>query len=156
MGLSHTAVTFHKKRKMATEEWERAVKAGKLKKALTSLRPRRRGGPWRVLCDGESFLWSKASAKTCSASKISLWGVPPKSPDLNPVEKFWGWLRRELLLKDLADLKARRAVPGPSVYKARVRAIMASQRANAKAAKFAGDFTRVCKEVIRKKGARVK
>ena len=109
-----------------------------------------------MLCDGESFLWTKASVKACSTSKISLWRVPPKSPDLNPVEKFWGWLRRELLLKDLADLKARRAVPGPSVYKARVRAIMASQRANAKAAKFAGDFTRVCKEVIRKKGARVK
>ena len=105
-------VTFHKKRKMATEEWERAVKAGKLKKALTSLRPRRCGGPWRVLCDGESFLWSKASVKACSANKINLWRVPPKSPDLNPVEKFWAWLRRELLLKDLADLKARRPALG--------------------------------------------
>ena len=149
-------VTFHKKRKMTTEEWERVVKAGKLKKAVTSLRPRRRGGPWRVLCDGESFLWSKASLKACAASKISLWRVPPKSPDLSPVEKFWGWLRRELLVKDLADLKARRAVLGPSGYKARVRAILASKRANLKAGKFAGDFRRVCKEVIRKKGARVK
>ena len=91
-----------------------------------------------------------------SASKMSLWRVPPKSPDLNPVEKFWGWLRRELLIRDLADLKARRAVLGPSAYKARVTAIMKSKKANLKAGKFAGDFRRVCKEVVRKKGARVK
>ena len=65
-----------------------------------------------------------------SASKMSLWRVPPKSPDLNPVEKFWGWLRRELLIRDLADLKARRAVLGPSAYKARVTAIMKSKKAN--------------------------
>ena len=109
-----------------------------------------------MLCDGESFLWPKASVKACSAKKISSWRVPPKSPDLNPVEKFWGWLRRELLVRDLADLKARRAVPGPAAYRARARAIMASKRANLKAAMFAGDFRRACKEVIRKKGARVK
>ena len=45
---------------------------------------------------------------------------------------------------------------GPSAYKARVAAIMKSKKANLKAGKFAGDFRRVCKEVIRKKGARVK
>ena len=91
-----------------------------------------------------------------SASKMSLWRVPPKSPDLNPVEKFWGWLRRELLIRDLADLKARRAVLGPSAYKARVTAIMKSKKANLKAGEFAGDFRRACKEVIRKTGVRVK
>ena len=49
-----------------------------------------------------------------------------------------------------------RAVLGPGGYKARVRAIMASKKAHEKAAKFAGDFRRVCKDVIKKKGARAK
>ena len=37
------------------------------------------------------------------AQKIRLWGVPPKSPDLNPIEMLWGWLRKKLRLMDLAE-----------------------------------------------------
>ena len=82
--------------------------------------------------------------------------MPPKSPDLNPVVKFWGWLRKRLLLKDLAGLQARRPAPAKKAYKARVRSIMRTRLAQAKAQKFASDFRRVCNEAIKKKGARVK
>ena len=52
---------------------------------------------------GESFLRAKVCKAAYLAKKISLWDVPAKSPDLNPVEMFWGWLRRKLRLMALAD-----------------------------------------------------
>ena len=149
-------VTFHGRRKITTDEWVKAVKAKKLKAAILSTNPLRRRGSWRVLCDGEKFLWSRASKKACSDCHVTLWPMPPKSPDLNPVEKFWGWLRKRLLLKDLADLEAGRPALTKKAYKARIRCIMRTRVAQAKARRFAGDFRRVCKEVIKKKGARVK
>ena len=39
---------------------------------------------------------------------IQLWDVPPKSPDLNPIEMFWGWIRKKLRSMDLADLRTKR------------------------------------------------
>ena len=56
-----------------------------------SFRPVRPNGPWVVLCDNESFLSStKCGLPTVyRRAKIRLWHVPPKSPDLNPVEKYW-------------------------------------------------------------------
>ena len=38
--------------------------------------------------------------------------LPPRSPDLSPVEMFWGWVRRQLRLKDLNDLKQKRSAWG--------------------------------------------
>ena len=149
-------VTFHDRRKITTDEWVKAVKAKKLQAAILSTNPMPRRGSWRVLCDGEKFLWSRASKEACADCHVTLWPMPPKSPDLNPVEKFWGWLRKRLLLKDLAGLQARRPAPAKKAYKARVRSIMRTRLAQAKAQKFANDFRRVCKEVIKKKGARVK
>ena len=79
-----------------------------------------------------------------------------EEPRPQPGGQIWGWLRKRLLLKDLADLQARRPAPPKKPYKARVRSIMRTTLAQAKARKFASDFRRVCKEVIKKKGARVK
>ena len=138
---------------MTTDEWVKAVQAKKLQAAILSTNPMRRRGPWRVLCDGENFLWVRASKEACAECHVTLWPMPPKSPDLNPVDKFWGWLRKRLLLKDLADLQARRPALPKKAYKARVRSIMRTTLAQAKARKFASDFRRVCKEVIKKKGA---
>ena len=158
-GIGHggcAVVAFHRRRNITGGEWLKAVKGGKLKKAIASVRPARRHGPWKVVCDGERFLWSKSSRKACADCNVTLWQLPPKSPDMNPVERFWGWLRKQLLLKDLADLQARRPVLSPTAYKARVRGIMRTKMASTRAAKFVGDFRRVCKAVVNKKGARVK
>ena len=77
----------------------------------------------------------------------------PKVPSAftHPTNRLW--LRKRLLLKDFADLQARRPAPPKKAYKARVRSIMRTRLAQANAQKFASDFRRVCKEVIKKKGA---
>jgi len=49
-----------------------------------------------VLCDNESFLEHDTSIKAYRKPRILLLHIPPKSPDLNPVEKFWGWVRKRL------------------------------------------------------------
>ena len=147
-------VTFHEQKKIVTPEWVKVVNAGKLKNAIQSISPVKPRGPWQVLCDGEKFLWTGASEAACAACGVSMWRVPPKSPDLNPIEKYWGWLRKQLRLKDLADMRAKRPVISKLAYKARVRAICDTQKAKHVASKFAGDMRRVCKEVIKKKGQR--
>ena len=72
---------------------------------------------------------------------------------MNPVELFWSWLRRALLAKDLEDLKQGRPTLGKTAFKARVRAICASAKAKRVAAACVGNLHKVCKEVLRLKGA---
>ena len=79
--------------------------------------------------------------------------VPAKSPDLNPIEKFWAWMRKQLRTLDMADLKAGRPVPGKTAYRQRVRNILRSARAQIVAGNFAKGLYNVCKEVERKEGA---
>ena len=98
--------------KTNTEDWSQAVRGGQLTQALRSLNPRRKTGPWTILCDGEAFLRAKDSLAAYRSKKIVLWGVPAKSPDLNPVEKYWSWVRRQMRAMDLADLSAKRPAAG--------------------------------------------
>ena len=111
-------------------------------------RPHRARGPWRVLCDNESFL------KKCAAAhrrvNVHLWHIPPRSPDLNPVEKFWSWLRRQLRMRDLADLRAKRPAIGKTLLKARVRQICSTVAGKRVARNCAAGL--VCQEVARKRG----
>ena len=87
------------------------------------------------------------------ACGVSLWHIPARSPDLNPVEKFWAWLRRALRRLDLHDLKRKRVCLSKIKYLARVRAVCKSLRAQRAAAAYAKGLKNVCKEVIKKKGA---
>ena len=57
---------------------------GKLTRATQALAPVRPRGPWKVLCDNQSFLHTRASKRAMVKA------------DLNPVEKMWTWLRRRL------------------------------------------------------------
>ena len=84
------------------------MREGKLTAVLRFLNPKNKSGPWSILCDAESFLRAKVPMAAYSDKKICLWDVPPKSPDLNPVEMFWGWRRRKLRLMDLPDLHQRK------------------------------------------------
>ncbi|CAE7263888.1 unnamed protein product, partial [Symbiodinium natans] len=143
---------FHKARKFTAEEWCRVVQTGKLQAAITALQPVRRHGPWKVLCDNEAFLHTAASRHAMAAENITLWPVPASSPDLNPVEKFWAWLRRRLRHLDREDLRRKRPPIGMLAFKARVRAVLASQRAQRVASHIAAGFKKTCKEVVAKKG----
>ena len=147
-------VTFHKAKKLNTTEWVNAVKAGRLRTAIASLAPAVGPGPLTYLCDGEPFLHTRASKIAYAADNLKVWQVPPSSPDLNPVEKFWGWLRKQLRSRDLADLSKHRPVLTKNKYKARVKAVCSSAKAHAVAKKFTADLRNVCKEVVAKKGQR--
>ena len=70
-----------------------------------------------------------ASTRSKDAQKVNLWHVPPRSPDLNPIEKFWSWLRRELRKRDLADLVAGRLPLGKMAYRKRIVNICRSAKA---------------------------
>ena len=50
--------------------------------------------------------------------------VHPRSPDLNPVEMYWAWLRKKLRKMDLDDLLAKRPAIQRAGLKTRVRALV--------------------------------
>jgi transposase len=146
-------VLFHDQKKLNAEAWAETVDNGNLTSAIKSLKPRSRNGPWHVLCDNESFLTARDCARAHRAAKIQLWQIPPRSPDLNPVERFWGWLRNRLRARDRADLKAKRPALTKAAYRARVQAICRTKHAQKVAKKFAQVFRKVCEEVVAKQGA---
>lgn len=150
-GCGH--IVFHENKKCTTGEWVDAIRGGALGGLLRRLNPQIKERPWRILCDGEHFLHSKDSQKACDRHSISLWKIPPHSPDLNPIEVFWSWLRRELRRRDLEDCKRKRPALTKAQYTSRVKAILQSRTANRKAANIAKGFRKVCKEVLKKKGA---
>ena len=71
-------------KKTNTEDWCKAVRDGRLTQALRSLNPRRKTGPWTVLCDGEAFLRAKDSLAAYRSKKIVLWGGTCQKPRLEP------------------------------------------------------------------------
>ena len=147
------AIAFHPTKKIQVEEWVAAVSDGKLVDAIKAGNPLLKRGPWRVLCDNEGFMNAKESRAAHRAQKVNLWHVPPRSPDLNPIERFWAWLRRELRKRDLADLMANRPPMGKFAYRKRIVNICRSARARQVAGNCCKALRKVCKEVVLKKGA---
>lgn len=144
-------VIFHERRKLTSEEWiEGAVESGKLVNACKAARPDRTHGPWHVLCDNESFL--RASSTAHRGVGVHLWQIAPRSPDLNPVEKYWSWLRRKLRAMDLADLVAKRIPVSKKGLKDRVKRLVQTTQSSEVGRKCAAGLRRVCLEVKRKKG----
>jgi transposase len=146
-------ILFHASKKCAVEEWVGAVRRGVLGGLLRELSPSIKERPWRVLSDGERFLHSKAAWSACELRHISLWTIPPRSPDLNPIEKFWSWLRRELRRRDLDDYKAKRRCLTKVQYTARVKQVLGTAKAKQAAGNIARGLKKVCQEVAKKKGA---
>ena len=129
------------------------MRDGKATAALRALSPKKKNGPWTILCDNEGFLRSKISMEAYRTKGITLWSVPPKSPDLNPVEMFWGWLRKKLRSMDLEDLRKKRRPLGKTTYIARVKRVLKSAKAQAVAQNSAGRFRKACKQVADRSGA---
>ncbi|MCH2143491.1 MAG: transposase [Phycisphaerales bacterium] len=155
-GIAHggaSIVAFHDTKKLDGDEWVDLVEDGKLTDAICRLGPVRHDGPWHVICDGESFLHTPESRKALTDCKVKLWTVPPRSPDLNPVENFWSWLRAELHERDFADLAAKRPVLCKTEYKSRIRSIIQSPKARRVARSIVKGFKKVCREVSKRKGA---
>ena len=149
-------VLWHDERKTDSEEWSAMVRAGELTEALKAVNPGKRTGPWEVLCDNESFLDHDDSVRAYRRPRIALLHIPPKSPDLNPVEKFWGWVRKQVHIMDLADLRAGRPVPSKKDYQLRLKRLLRSQRAQQVARNFYGNLVTVSKRIVKRKGHAVK
>ena len=143
----------HSTKKASVDEWVGAVKGGRMTSALRHLNPRRGAGPWVMSCDNERFLTAADSVKAYAAKKIELWQILPRSLALNPIEKFWGWLRRELRRRVFKDLQERRAVLSKTAFRARVRAILQTRKIQRAAARFASGLLSVCRKVKAKRGA---
>ena len=84
---------------------------------------------------------------------VRLWHIPPRSPDLNPVEKFWSWLRRKLRQMDLDDLVAKRPPATKTKLQSRVRALCETNKAKQVAGNCVKGLRKVCLETLKKKGA---
>ena len=146
-------VLWHPNKKTNQDEWSKAVREGKLTDALRLLNPKKKSGPWTILCDGESFLRANKSRAAYAFEKINLWAVPPKSPDLNPIEMFWGWLRKKLRKMDLADFRNNHPPLNKAAYITRVKGVMRSHKAQTVARSCAARFRKTCKQVVERGGA---
>ena len=87
---------------------------------------------------------------------IRLIKLPAKSPDLNPVEKMWGWARKKLRKRDLADLTAGRCILGKTAYRQRLRCLLNSAAAQHVASKFFKRLHKTARLVSAAGGASVK
>ena len=146
-------VLFHKNKKLDTAEWAEAAQAGKLTRTINSLHHVDRRGPWYVLSDNESFIMAPASRREYRKLGIRIWKLPRRSPDLNPIERFWAYLRKRLKSMDLNDAVRKKPVLGKLAYTARIRAILRSPAAQEVAKNIGKGYLNTCKEVVRSKGA---
>ena len=155
-GLSEggfSVITFHKKRRLTSRGVVSCRPPGQVDCSHSCFGAQQGAdGPWKVLAENESFLHTAASSRALADEGITLWRTPPGSPDLNPIEKMWAWLRRRLREKHREDLRRKRPVLGRMAFQARVRAVLASAKAQAVASNIAASFRKTCKEVVAKKG----
>jgi len=145
-------VFWHEHRKTNAVEWAESVDAGSLEEGLKKVNQGRRSGPWKILCDNESFLRADISAAAHRRWRVGLIKLPARSPDLNPVEMFWAWLRKRLRALDLDDFVKRRPVPGKEAYKARVRRVLRSRQAQVVASKCFASLHKTAVEVDANEG----
>ena len=146
-------ILLHRTKKCQVDEWVAAVQHGRMMPALRKLRPHNRKRPWIILCDNEHLLTARPCQAAYGAKGIKLWKIPPRSPDLNPIEKFWSWLRKDLRRRDFQDWVKKRPPLGRTAYRARLRQVLRAKRTQEVAARYAGNLVAVCKLVQKKKGA---
>ena len=80
-------------------------------------------------------------------ANIVLIKIPALSPDLNPVEKYWSWLRRRMSALDLADLVAKRAVLGKTAYRQRLKRVIHTPKSKEVAGNIMKSFLKTCRKV---------
>ena len=76
----------------------------------------------------------------------------PRSPDLNPVEKYWAWLRRQLRRLDLRDAVQKKPVLEKPAYRARVQRVMKTAKSKAVAQAIIKGFRKTCQDVVESGG----
>ena len=66
---------------------------------------------------------------------------------------YWSWLRRQLRVMDLVDMKHKRPMLSKAAYVVRVKSLCRSRRSQRVVAQCAKKFRNVCVKVIQNKGA---
>ena len=87
------------------------------------------------------------------AKRVHMMHIPARSPDLNPIGSFWGWLRGELRRRDLEDLRLKKPALNKVQYKQRVKEVLRTAKAQKVARAKFRNLKKVCQEVVNKKGA---
>ena len=95
----------------------------------------------------------KAQAFAFAQKRVRLMHIPPRSPDLNSIESFWGWLRGELRRRDRKDLRLQKPALNMVQYKQRVKEVLRTVKAQDVAKAKFRNLKKVCREVVKKKGA---
>ena len=54
------------------------------------------GGVWRLMQDNAPCHKAKSIMDFLASNQVEMIQWPPYSPDLNPIENVWGWMKREL------------------------------------------------------------
>ena len=144
---SQAPVLFHRRKKVTKEEWAAAVNQGHFSEALKSVNPAKPHGPWKVMCDNEGFLDTMTCKAAHKKAKVSLWHVPPRSPDLNPVEQYWSWLRRRLRQLDLKDVVAKRPGRTKQQYVQRVKQVMKSAKSKLVSKNIMMSYRKTCQRI---------
>ena len=125
----------------------------KRRSLIAPVAPGRHEGPRRLLCDNESFMAGNECKKEYRKRNIQLLNIPPRSPDFNPIESFWGWLRQAMRRRDLEDLRNKRPALGKTAWMCRLKRLLKTQKAQNVAKKKFQNFKKVCKVVYKKNGA---
>lgn len=50
-----------------------------------------------IFCDNAGYYRNKAVTEYLQASKIKLHFLPPYSPNLNPIERLWKWMKEHVI-----------------------------------------------------------
>ena len=116
------------------------------------MHPVDRSGPWYVMSDNESFTMAAAGRRGYRKFGILIWKRPRLSPDINPIERFWVYLRSRLRLMDLNDAARKKPVLGKFAYTARVGTTVRSPVAQEVAKHIGRGYMITCNEVVKLKG----
>ena len=147
------AIHWHDERKTNGVDWAQIGNADQLNVSLQKTNRGRHRGAWKVLCVNESCLRAPPCLKAYRKYRVKLLKLPAKSPDLNPIEQFWAWLRNRLRKMDLNGFVKKRVALGKMAYKARVRAVLNSTTAKIIASRCYYNLQKkMAVEVVKNKG----
>ena len=86
----------------------------------------------------------KECQKEYRKKKLQLLNISARSPDFNPIESFWGWLRQAMRRKDLEDLRNKRPALGKTAWTCRLKRVLKSKKAQSVAKSKFINFKKVC------------